>query len=111
MDIHINLGRRQVEKQRDHGMTVARQHLGISTAHCTDQQAVLYRTAIDEQKLVVGDAAIIGRQAGDTAKPDTLTLEIQTDAVVDQFTAGQRGYAFGAGHAGLHRQCPPSIML
>ena len=96
MDIHIDLCRRQVKKQGDNGMPVARKHFCISAAHSADEQPVLDRTAINEQKLMIGDAAIIGRQAGDAAKPHALALEIKCNAVFDKLAAGQCRNAFGA---------------
>jgi hypothetical protein len=42
-------------------MPIVREHSGISPAHGAREQAVLHRPAVDEQVLVVGDAAVEGR--------------------------------------------------
>ena len=44
-------------------MAVARQQVLIGGAHRADQQPVLHRPAVDEQILMIGDAAVEGRQA------------------------------------------------
>ena len=111
MDVYVDLRWRQINEQRHHRMPVPRQHFGISAAHGTNQQAVLYRTAIDEQELVVGNAAIIGGQARHPAKAHAFAFEIKCDAVVDKLPAGQRGNAFGPCAGGLHRQHAPAVMF
>ena len=50
-------------------MAVAGEQVAIGGAHRADQQPVLHRPAVDEQILMVGDAAVEGRQAGDAAEP------------------------------------------
>ncbi len=52
MDVHIHILRWQSEEQRDERMAVMRQHVHISGAHCTKQQAVAHRAAIDEEILM-----------------------------------------------------------
>ena len=111
MDVYVDLRWRQINEQRHHGMPVPREHFGISAAHSANQQPVLYRTAIDEQKLVVGNAAIIGGQARHPAKAHTFTFEIKRHAVVDKFPAGQRGHALGPCAGGLHGQHTPAVMF
>ena len=111
MDVYVDLRWRQINEQRHHRMPVPRQHFGISAAHSTNQQAVLYRTAIDEQELVVGNAAIIGGQARHPAKAHPFALKIKRHAVVDKLPAGQRRHAFGTCAGGLHRQHAPAVMF
>ena len=111
VDVYIYQSWRQVEKQSNHGMPVTRQHFGISPAHRADKKPVLYRTAIDEQKLMVGNAAIIGRQAGNPAKADALALKIQGNAVVDKFAASQSRHTFRPRGGRLHRQHTPPVMF
>jgi hypothetical protein len=77
-------------------MPVAREHLGIGAAYRAREQPVFHRSAVDEQILVVGDAAVEGRQAGYPAQPHAFALEIDRDAVLDQRAVGQRGDAAGA---------------
>ena len=111
VDVYIYQSWRQVEKQSNHGMPVTRQHFGISPAHRADKKPVLYRTTIDEQKLMIGNAAIISRQAGNPAKPHTLSLKIQGNAVVDKFAASQSRHTFRPRGGRLHRQHTPPVML
>ena len=111
VDVYIDQSWRQVQKQGNHGMPVTRQHFGISPAHRADEQPVLYRTAIDEQKLMIGNAAIISRQAGNPAKPNAFALKIQGNAIVDKLAAGQCCDAFGPHGCWLHRQHTPPVMF
>ena len=111
MDIHINQFGRHVDEQRNHRMPVPRQHLRIGTAHGTDQQPVLHRAAIDEQKLVIGHAAIIGRQARHAGQENLFPLQVDPDAVGAQVAAGQRGHPLRPGFPGLHRDRLASLML
>jgi hypothetical protein len=71
VDVHVDLIGRHVDEQRDHRMAIARQHRPHRRrAPRPIEQAVLHRAAVDEQILVIGDAAIEGRQSGDAAEPD-----------------------------------------
>ena len=60
---------------------------------------------------MVGNAAIIGRQAGNAAKPNAFAFKIKRYAVVDQFIAGQRRDAFGPRGGRLHSQDAPPVMF
>ena len=63
MDVDVDLVRRAVEKQRDHRMAVAREHVLIGAAHRADQQFVAHRPAVDDEILVARQGAVEGRQA------------------------------------------------
>ncbi len=88
MDVHIDVLRRQVEEQRQHGVAVAREHIGIGPAHRADQQPVLHRAAIDEEILVIGHPAVPGRQARDAGQPHhpvgRVAFEFDGDRIVLQ---------------------------
>jgi hypothetical protein len=92
-------------------MPIPRQHFGISPAHRSDEQPVFHGAPIDEQKLMVGNAAIICRQAGHAAKAHALAFKIERDAIVDQLMTGQRRHTFGPHRCRLHRQDAPSVMF
>ena len=57
------------EEQGRDRVAVAREQVLIGGADRADQQPVLHRPAVDEQILLVGDAAVEGRQADDAAQP------------------------------------------
>ncbi len=111
MDIDVDRIGRNVEKQRDHGMPVARHHLGIGSANRADQQPVLHRPTVDEQILMIRHAAVESRQAGDPAKPDPLADEVDPDAIVDQPAIGQHGDAVGERFAAGDAERAPPVMF
>ena len=84
MDVDVDFLGRELEEQRQHRVAVAREHSGIGAAHRADEQPVLHRAAVDEQVLVVGDAAVEGRQAGDPGQPHRAALQVDGDAVVGE---------------------------
>ena len=111
MDVDIDRVGRNVEKQRHHGMPVARHHLGIRPANRADQQPILHRPPVDEQILMVRHAAVEGRQPGDPAQPDPLADEIDPHPIVDQPAIGQRRDAVGERLAAGHAERAPPVML
>ena len=110
VDVDIDHIGRDVEEKGDNGMAVSGEHVGIGTAHGANQQAVLYRTTVDEQELVIGDTAVEGRQPCDAAEADRFAMKINRDAVVGQGAVGERGDASGLAF-GLHRQGASSVMF
>ena len=60
---------------------------------------------------MVGNAAIIGRQAGHAAKADALAFKIERNAVVDQLMTGQSRHTFRPRGGWLHRQNAPPVMF
>ena len=80
--IDINIFIRQVEEEGDHRMSVSMQHIGIGGADATNNKAVFYRAAIDEQILMLRIAAVMRRQAGKTRQPCFATFNIDFHCVV-----------------------------
>ena len=111
MDIHIDQFRRHFDEQGHDRMTVPGEHFGIGATHRSDQQPVLDRASVDEQKLVIGDTPIISRQTCHAGQVNFFPLQIDADAIGAQIAAGQRGHPFGAGLATLNRNCLASLML
>ena len=103
---------RDVEEQRQHRVAVARQHVGIGAAHRADQQPVLHRPAVDEQILVVGDAAVEGRQAGDAAQPHALRARNRPPTLLSASSRSVSA-ATRAGRSSPARSVerPPAVML
>jgi hypothetical protein len=89
MNVDVDILARKVEEQREHCMAIAGQHIGIGTADRAGQQAVFHRAAIDEQILVVGNAAIIGWQAGNPGQPHRAAFHIDGDPIVLEFAGDQ----------------------
>ncbi len=58
-------------KRRDR-MAVAGEQVAVGGAQRTDQQAVLHRARVDEQILLVGHAAVEGRQADDAGQAEAI---------------------------------------
>ena len=69
VDVDVDLLAGKVDEQSDDRVAVAGEQILIGGADRADQQPVLHRPAVDEQILMVGDAAVEGRQAGDAAEP------------------------------------------
>ncbi len=51
MHVDVDLARIERDEQRDDGMAVARQIIGISRAHDADEELVAHRSAVDEEVL------------------------------------------------------------
>ena len=111
VDVHIDLAARHVEEQRDDRMTVAREQVGIGTAQRPDEQPVLNRAPVDEQILMVRDAAIVGRQADHAADVHAAAIQIDADAVCRQIALRQRRNAAQLILPALHVEHAPSVML
>ena len=111
VDVHIDIFARQFEKQREHRVAIASEHVGIGAAHCAGQQAVLYRAAIDEQILVIGDAAIVGRQTRDPGQPHRAAFHVEHDAIVLEFACDQLRHAIGQPFPALQAEDPPVAMI
>ena len=111
MNIDVNLGRRNVEEERHHGVPVARQHICIGTTHRARQQPVFDGAAVHEKILVVGDSTVECRKPGNTRQADSLALEIHTDAGVGERAVGECSDALRPGFARRNQQHPPSVMI
>ncbi len=90
MDVHVDLARRYIEEERDDRMAVAREQVGIGAAQRADEQPVLHRAPVDEQILMIGDAAIVGWQADHAAQMHVAAVHIDPDAVRGEIALGQR---------------------
>ena len=79
-------------KRRDR-VAVAGDEVAIGGAQGADQQPVLHRPRIDEQKLLVGDAAVEGRQADHAGQPQPVAGAVDADAVAVELVGQQLGHA------------------
>ena len=111
VDVYVNFLRRQVKKQRQHGMAIARQHISIGPAHRADQKPVLHRTAVDEQVLVIGHTPVEGRQTGHAGQPHRAALQVDHHPVLGQFARDQLGNASRERLPALHRQHAAAIVF
>ena len=110
MHIHIDIFERDFQKQRQHRMTVAREHIGVSAAHRACQQPVFYRAAIDEEILMIGNAAIVGGQSGNTREAHAVALHIDGHPVVLKLASDNLGHALAGALHRLHRENAPLAM-
>ena len=85
MDIHIDVFAGQFEEKRQHSVAIPGEHVGISPPNRSGQKAVLYRPAIDEEILMIGNAAVIRRQSGNPGQTHRPTFEIDGNAVILEF--------------------------
>ena len=104
MDVDVDLLAGKVDEQGDDRVAVAGEQVLIGGADRADQQPVLHRPAVDEQILVVGDAAVEGRQAGDSAEARRAAVVIDRDAVLVEGAVGQGGDPRRPVLAGLDRR-------
>ena len=111
VDVHVDFFCRQVEEQRQHRVAIPREHVGIGAADCTGEQAVLHRAAVDEQILVVGHAAIVGRQARDPGQAHVAAVHVDRDAVVLELARDQLRDAVGQPFPALQREDSPLAVI
>ena len=111
MNVDVNFFGWDVEKQCQHSMPVAGEHIGIGAAHRPDQQAILHRPAVDEQVLVIGHPAVERWQSRHAGQPGEAAFRFHRDAIVGEFARDQPGDPVGQPLAGLHRQRPPAVVL
>ena len=111
MDVHVHFLGRNVQEQREHGMAIPRQHVGIGAAHRADQQAVLYRTAIDEQVLVIGYAPVERGQTRHASQPRRAAFQIDDDAILRQLARHQLRHACRQFLARLDGKGAASVMF
>ena len=111
MDVDVDLLGRNVDEQGQHRVAVAREQVLIGAAHRADQQPILHRAAVDEQILVIGDAAVEGRQAGDAAEPCIAPHIIDGDAVRGEIAIGEGGDPGGPVLARRDAQHAPPVMV
>ena len=111
VDVDVDLFRRKLQKQRQHGMAIARQHIRIGPTHRPDQQAVLHRATIDEQVLVIGQPAIEGRQPSNAGQPRRSARQIDHHAVIRQLARNDLRHPRRQIIGWPHRQRPAAIMF
>ena len=81
MHVDVDLTRRKRDEQRQHGMPVARQIVGIGRTYRAEQKLVPHRTAVDEQILA---ERVRPRQCGQrriAVDDDTLALRGDLDRI------------------------------
>ena len=66
MNVDVDVGRRDVEKQRKKRRAPARDEIAVSGANGADQELVLHRTAVDEQELLRAIGPVKRREASET---------------------------------------------
>ena len=108
MDVDVHFLRVDFQEQRQHGVAVAGQEIGVGSAHGADQQLVADRAAVDEQVLVAGGRAVERRQADMAGQADLGALGQDGDRVVGELPphqgaepgqAGVQQLALGGGQA------------
>jgi hypothetical protein len=109
IDVHLLGGK--LEKQRHHRMPVPGEQIGIGASHGACQQAIPHRAVVDEQILVIGNAAAERRQPCDPAQPQPLAHQIDPDAILRQVAVGERGHPRRRAVARCHRQHRAALML
>jgi hypothetical protein len=110
VDVDVDFAGRHVEEQGDDSVAVAREHVGISAANSTDQDAVFDGAPVHEEILVVGNAAVEGRESGNATQHYSLAVKFDRDAVFDERPIGERRDARRLAFV-LDRQRPPSVMF
>ena len=81
VDVDVDLVERDVEEQGRDRVAVAGDEVAIGGAQRADQQPVLHRPRIDEQILLVGHAAVEGRQADHAGQAQPVAGAVDADAV------------------------------
>ncbi len=111
VDVDVDLVAGEIDEQSEDRMAVAGEQVLIGGADGADQQAVLHRAAVDEQILVVGDAAVEGGKAGDAAQAGRAAGIIDREAVFGQVAVGQGGDARRPVVAGLDGKRAAAVMV
>ena len=110
VNVDVDLLERNVEEQSGDRVAVAGDQVAVGGAQGADEQAVLHRPRIDEQILLVGHAAVEGRQADHAGQPQPVARAVDADAVTVELVREQLGDArrrFGR----LKRQDAPAVMV
>ena len=111
--VHVDVEpiRADVQKQRQHGVAVARQQILVGAAHSPQQQTIAHRAAVDEEVLGLGIAAVQRLHAGVAGQAHGFALGVHFQGVIGEFPAhdlaqpGQTGgeQVAGAGAIAEHR--------
>ena len=116
MHIHIKLGGRHINKQRQCRMPITGEKILISTAHRAIEQTAFNRTAIDHQILFLRCCVIESRQSGKTVKPHPVALSRHGDRIIAKIAPHngrqprQLGVCSGIGQClfgGIGKAAPP----
>ncbi len=89
MDVHVDLFERHRQEQGRNRVAVAGDKVAIGAAERPDEQPILHRARIHEQKLLVGHAAVEGRQADHAGQAHSVALAVYADAVAIELGAEQ----------------------
>ena len=111
VDVDVDLLAGKIDEQGEDRVAVAGEQVLIGGADGADQQAVLHRAAVDEQILMIGDAAVEGRKAGDAAEPGGAAHIVDGEAVFGEVAVGQRRDARRPVLVGLDRQGAAAVMF
>jgi hypothetical protein len=111
MNVDVDLAGREGQEQCNDGVTIAGEHILIGGTQAADQQPVLHRAAVDEQILVIGNAAVEGRQACDAAEADLAADMIDADRVANELAIGERRHPLRTTLVGLDGQRAAAVML
>ena len=94
VDVDVDLGRRDLQKQGEQRVPVGCQEFPVGTPDGAQQQAVAHGPAVDEQELHGRVAAVQGRHPGMAGKPDALAQGVDGHGVVGEGAAHDAGQAF-----------------
>src|SRR5579872_7046430 len=92
MNIHIDYLKWDLDEKCCDRMAVARNQVAICCAQGSDQKAVLHRTGVDEEILLIGHPAVEGWKADHTSKSHSLASTVDTDAVTVEFMRKEFGH-------------------
>ena len=87
MHIHIDKRRIAIEEQRQRGVAVARQEIGVCAAHGADQQFVAHRAAVHEQELHLRIGAVVSRQSSEARHTHAFSRDFHTRGIFREFLA------------------------
>ena len=87
MDIYVDRFRVQIHKQRRHRVAVAREEILIGGADDAGEELVLYRTAIHEEILMLGIAAIERRKPRKPGNTNAFFLSVDLHGVLTEVPA------------------------
>ena len=110
MDVDVDLASGQLDEQRGDRVAVAREQVAVGGAQGPHEQPVLHRTRVDEQELLVGHAAVEGRQADHPGEPQLITDMVDAHPVPLEPRVEQRRDA-GRRIARLDGDRPAPVML
>ena len=111
MHVHIHIFRGKIEEQRQDRMAIPRKHVGIGPANSTSEQAILYRSPVDEEVLMVRDPPVVGRQARNPCQPHGATIQIDSDPIVLEFARDDLRHAVRQTFPALEAEDPAIAMI